>query len=485
MKLKELHTGQYIFLAGGLLFVLCSFAALLLNQPFLLSLPWVFVLGLIFLKDIRLAFYALIFALPFSFQFLEKYDLPDEPLMILNTGFFLLFCLFNIRKIDLKGILLHPLFIAVFATLIWLVVTVIMSENSPLSFKFLLKKSWYIAPFFLLPLILFREKRLIIRSFQLLFVGMLIIVMTVLFRFSAVGFAFDKVHDPVQPFFQNHVMYGSMVSVVLPLIAGAWILSRKLSVQWLLTLGAIILFLVAVYFSYSRAAWAAVLFAAVVLVAVRFKVMPFVLLSFYAVVISLVVWLSAKNNYLSYKPKFERTIMHESLEDHILATLQGTDISSAERYYRWIAALRMTSDHPVFGVGPNNFYDFYKAYTITSFKTWVSRNPERSTTHNYFLFMLVEQGIPGMLLYALLMLVVFWYGQRVYHRCRERFDRVVVMSALCTLGAIFINNFFSELLETDKIGSLFYLTIALILVMDLKTKQAKIAVETSNYIDEN
>lgn len=63
-------------------------------------------------------------------------------------------------------------------------------------------------------------------------------------------------------------------------------------------------------------------------------------------------------------------------EDHIMATTYGTDISSAERYYRWIAAIRMSEDHPYFKVGPNNFYDFYKPYTIT-FKTWVSRNPER------------------------------------------------------------------------------------------------------------
>lgn len=480
MNLRAINNAHLVFLSGGILFTMCSLFAALMSLPALMLLPWVLVCGFIFLKDIRYAFYALIFTLPFSFQFLEKYDMPDEPLMILNTGFFLLFCLFNYRRINLKGILLHPLFIAVFATIVWLVVTVVMSQNTPLSFKFLLKKSWYIAPFFLLPILLFREEKLIIRSFQLLFVAMLLIVLTVLIRFSAVDFAFDRVHDPVQPFFQNHVMYGSMVSVLIPFIVAAFVLSRKLSVQWILALAAIFIFLVATYFSYSRAAWAAVLFAAVCYGAVRLKLMPVVMLTFYAIVIGLVFWLSTNNTYLSYKPKFERTIMHESIEDHILATLQGTDISSAERYYRWIAALRMTGDHPIFGVGPNNFYDHYKAYTITSFKTWVSRNPERSTTHNYFLFMLVEQGIPGMILYAMLMLVVFYYGQRVYHRSHRRFDRVVVMGALCTLAAIFINNFFSELLETDKIGSLFYLSIALILVIDLKGKndQAKIAVET-------
>jgi O-antigen ligase len=129
----------------------------------------------------------------------------------------------------------------------------------------------------------------------------------------------------------------------------------------------------------------------------------------------------------------------------------------------------MSQDRPVFGVGPNNFYDYYKSYTVTSFRTWVSRNPERSTTHNYFLFMLVEQGYPALILYAALIWMIFFFGQKVYHRLNDRTDRIILMSAICMLASLFINNFFSELLETDKIGSLFLLGIALIVVFHLKS----------------
>ncbi|MCC7030599.1 MAG: O-antigen ligase family protein [Chitinophagaceae bacterium] len=479
MILKAGHIDLKLFISGGVLFVLCLLSAVMFDLPALMLLPVLMCIAFLFLKDIRIAFYMLIFTLPVSFQFMEKYDFPDEPLMILNTVFFLFFCLYNQKRIQMKGILLHPMVISVMLTLVWLLITILMSKNTLLSFKFLLKKSWYIAPFFLFPLILFRDKQVIIRSFQWLFVSFFCIVLIVLIRFSAVGFAFDKVHDPVQPFFQNHVMYGSMVSIVVPFIVAAIFLSRKLSVQWLFSLAGFVIFLFAVYFSYSRAAWAAILFAMLCYAAVRLKLMHYFMLAFYVLVFGMVVWLSGKNTYLSYKPKFEKTIMHESLEDHILATIQGTDISSAERYYRWIAALRMSSDHPVFGVGPNNFYDHYKPYTITSFKTWVSRNPERSTTHNYFLFMLVEQGVPGMLLYTSLIFIIFYYGQKVYHRQDDRFNKIVVMSALCAIAAIFINNFFSELLETDKIGSIFYLSIALIIAIDTRQRMTSISQKAS------
>ncbi|MBK7692238.1 MAG: O-antigen ligase family protein [Bacteroidetes bacterium] len=471
MTLKFGHIENRLFLIGSSFFLLLMLLAMYLQLSLLLLLPIPLALIFIFLKDVRFAFYALMFSLPLSFQFLEKYDFPDEPLMILNSGFFLFFCLFNYRKIKLKSLLLHPLFIAVMLSVIWLTVTVILSKNRLLSAKFLLKKTWYIIPFFLWPIIFFQEKKVVIRSYQLLFSSLFVIVIVVLIRFSAVGFAFDRVHDPIQPFFQNHVMYGSMVSVTLPFVVAAFTLSRKLSIQWLISLAAILFFLAGVYYSYSRAAWVAVIFAGGAYIAIRLKIMHWVILAFYVAVFALVFWLAKQNTYLSYKPKFEKTIMHESIEDHIVATIQGTDISSAERYYRWIAALRMSTDNPVFGVGPNNFYDYYKPYTITSFRTWVSRNPERSTTHNYFLFMLVEQGIPALVLYAVLIFVVFFYGQKVLFRQKDRFSRTVVMSAMCCIAAVFINNFFSELLETDKIGSLFYLSIAVILAVDFASKQ--------------
>lgn len=468
MILRSFDTDLKIFVAGGCLFIVSMLLGMLADMPYLMLLPVALFILFFFLKDVRYAFYALVFSLPVSFHLLEKYDFPDEPLMILNTGFFLLFCLFNYSRIKLKSLLVNPLLISVLLTFVWLIVAVLMSKDMLLSSKFLLKKTWYIFPFLLYPIILFQEKKVIIKSYQLLFFTLFIIVIIVLVRFSAVGFAFEKVHNPLQPFFQNHVMYGSMVSIFIPLITGALFLSRKLSIQWLLSLAGFFIFLMAVYFSYSRAAWMAVLFAGVCYIAVRFKLMQYVILGFYALVFTLVMWLAQGNNFLNFKPKFEKTIMHESLEDHIMATIQGTDISSAERYYRWIATLKMSSDYPLFGVGPNNFYDYYKSYTVSSFKTWVSRNPERSTTHNYFLFMLAEQGIPAMILYAAMIFIIFFYGQKVYHRQHERFYKIVVMSALCCIAGVFINNFFSELLETDKIGSIFYLCIALILATDIR-----------------
>lgn len=160
------------------------------------------------------------------------------------------------------------------------------------------------------------------------------------------------------------------------------------------------------------------------------------------------------------------TATQRTFGDLMVATFKGTDMSSMERFYRWIASSRMSKDHPLVGVGPNNFYDHYKAYSSPMFKTWVWRNAEKSTTHNYFFLMLVEQGWPAAILYGILVMVVLATAQRIYHKTRDHFYRKITMALVMMFAAGFINNFFSELLESHKIGALFFITISLLIIVD-------------------
>ncbi len=473
-----------IFLGGALLCLLCIVASLIFQLSYLSLLPFLVVAAAFMLLDIRSAFFLLIASIPISYNLKEQLgigiDFPDEPLMLFLTAAFGFVLLLNRNQLPWKRWIQNPLLMLVALTFLWTSITVICSDTPLFSAKYLLKRLWYLLPFLGFGLLLFREPKVMIRAFQFMFVPLFALVLLVLYRFSAFQFRFEDVHDPVQPFFLNHVMYGSMISCFVPLIAGALFLVPRFSFRWFSLLVALAIFLMAVYFSYSRAAWMAVLFALTAGFCIRFRVMHWLMTGIYVLVIAGVLWLAHENQYLNYRPKFERTIMHTSLADHIMATLQGTDISSAERYYRWIAAVRMSTERPITGVGPNNFYDYYKAYTISSYKTWVSRNLERSTTHNYFLFMLVEQGYPALLLYALMIWMIFWYGQALWHKLEDRFLRRVLLSVLCMIAALFINNFFSELLETDKIGSLFLLGIAVIVCIDgiHKSRQKTLLSET-------
>jgi hypothetical protein len=84
--------------------------------------------------------------------------------------------------------------------------------------------------------------------------------------------------------------------------------------------------------------------------------------------------------------------------------------------------------------------------------------------------MLVEQGWPAMILYAILVAVVFAQAQKIYYRFKDRFYKKVTLALAMMFAAGFINNFFSELLETHKVGALFYISIALLVVLDQKSR---------------
>jgi hypothetical protein len=210
------------------------------------------------------------------------------------------------------------------------------------------------------------------------------------------------------------------------------------------------------------------------------KMVNWVMPAYYAMFIVLLCYLIPNNKYLEFRPDYNNTYMHKSFTDHMIATFRGKDMSSMERLYRWIAAVRMSKDRPITGYGPHGFYYNYKPYAVSSFKTYVSRNPEHSTTHNYFLYMLVEQGWPAMLLYAALIPMLFAKAQKIYYRFKDIFYRSVTLGLAMMLGAGFINNFFSELIETHKVGAFFYIPVALLIVLDHMSKSQKLEEDVIN-----
>lgn len=473
-----------LFYVGCLAFMFCIIAALIFQTSIILAIPIVILLTPVVVKDIRKLFYVLLFCIPFSINLknfsLMSIDFPDEPIMLILTIVFLFFLVINASKNQLKERFQHPLLYFFIISFIWSFITALHSNDVPLSLKYVASKVWYLIPFLFFPIHFLHHKKVLRIVFISMLVPLVITVIQVVNNMNTTQFSFERIHEAMWPFYYNHVLFGGVVSTFLPLLVGAIFLTPQWNVRkWILILLSA-LFLFAIYFSYSRAAWVAVIFAAICYVCVRLNCMHWFLIGFYALVLVFILWLGHENKFLEYRPKLEKTFMHDKLIDHIMATIQGHDISSAERYYRWIAAIKMSADKPLMGVGPNQFYVYYKNYVVQSYRTWVSRNLDESTTHNYFLYMLVEQGYPAMLLYASFMVYVFWYAQKVRRRINDPYYKKVIMSILCMLAAFFINNFFSEILENDKMGSIFLVGIATIIAIDIHHKKENNLKKMSN-----
>jgi len=126
----------------------------------------------------------------------------------------------------------------------------------------------------------------------------------------------------------------------------------------------------------------------------------------------------------------------------------------------------MVVEKPWTGFGPGTFYPAYKSYTVSRFQTYVSDNPERSGIHNYYLMLLVEQGIPGLFFFCALIVVALLTGERVYHQLKRPRDRQMALIALHSMVIIPTLSLINDLLETDKIGPFFFLALAALVNLD-------------------
>lgn len=458
------------------LFILFASVALFAwtGSYLLLSLPFIYLFILLAGANWKMCYWVLLFFIPASIR-LEFFSntlsttVPDEPMMWM---FLLIVALLWAKD---PGHFpnwwwRNPLVLIIVLQFAWMIVSVVFSEELFYSIKFALAKCWFLVSFFIMPLFVFRKKKDFRTAFALLLIPIVITMTIIMIRHASVGFNFRKIDKSISFLYYNHVEYSTILSMYFPLIAIAYFLNRG-KTGWRLVLGILLVyFLVAIYLSYARAAMLAVVFSLAVAAAMRLRLLNLVMPVFYAAMILLIGYMVRDNKYIDFRPDYQQTYMHGSFTSHIIATFRGQDMSSMERLYRWIAGARMSNDRPWTGVGPNNFYNYYKPYAVSSFRTYVSRNDERSTTHNYFLYMLVEQGWPALILYGILVMAVFAQAQKIYFRFKDRFYKLVTMGLAMMFAAGFINNFFSELLETHKVGCLFFISIALLVILDKKSK---------------
>jgi O-antigen ligase len=100
----------------------------------------------------------------------------------------------------------------------------------------------------------------------------------------------------------------------------------------------------------------------------------------------------------------------------------------------------------------------------------VSSNEEKSSVHNYFLLVAIEQGIPGLLLLFVLLFSMFSIAIKGYHTLKDPFDKALSMLCGVMLSMIVTLNLLSDLIETDKIGSLFFIVLGILIHLQVKIK---------------
>lgn len=465
-----------IFLVFSFILLASLAGAIYFQNPLYLILPVLIVLTGILLTNYTVLYYLLLLAIPFS----TEVDLPNgfgtdlfsEPLIIL-LGICTLgsWCLG--QKPD-RSFMQHPLVLLILLIFGWSIVTALFSQNQVRSIKYLLAKSWYLLVFvFFTGRLLLNSVRL--RWFLYFFIGGLAVVVSItLYRHALVGFSFAMVNKIVAPFLRNHVMYGVLAAAALPYAVYLALLQKE-KILKILLIAICFLLLAGVLASYTRASWLSLPIAVGYGFMIRYRLTKYLLLSVTVTCILAIVYFGANHRYMQYAPDYQKTIFNQhDIAKHLQATYTLSDLSGMERVYRWVAAARMIADKPWLGSGPNSFYPEYFKYTVTRFTTYVSDNPEKSTVHNYFLLQFAEQGYLGGILFLILTGYVLLLPEKIYHRTTATPDhkRIGLAAGLCFF-IITVHLFLNDLVETDKIGFLFYTSLVVLIRLDLRTASSK------------
>lgn len=451
------------------IFVLLNTYFVYKENYFGILIPLACILLLMYIFSLENILLLAVFTTPLAID-LGDYDLgvsisvPSEPLLI-GILFFI------ILKILLEGgierrIVRHPVTLAILFNLAWMLITAITSDMPLVSFKYLLSRLWFIIPVYFGGLMLFHTKANI-RKFIWAYVSSLILVIFyTTWVHMGYGFSEKAGHWVMTPFYNDHTAYGVILALFVPVILGLSI-DKEVSVKQRVFAGiALLIILVALFLSYSRAAWVGVGFAIGVLVLVKLRI------SFKWIAIStvalLVIFFTFKFEILDKLEKNKQDASANLIE-HIQSIANiSSDASNLERINRWQAALRMFSERPVVGWGPGTYQFEYAPFQRAKEKTIISTNlGDMGNAHSEYIGPLAESGVPGLLSVLFLLIAVIYTGLNVYKKASSRQTRLLALSATLGLITYFVHGLMNNFLNTDKASVPFWGLVSIIVALDL------------------
>lgn len=463
-----------LFTVYSSILVLSTLAAIFLHSVLPLLLPILVAFLFQVVVDYEKVYLLLFLCLPLSTEvFITDHlatDLPTEPLIVGLMFLYFLLVIYRPKNLSMK-FLGHPFSLLLILHIVWIAITTVTSSELSFSIKFLLAKIWYVVTFFYFAGFMFRKKGYVDKILWLIAVPLALATVKVILHHATLNFGFKAINAACPPFFRNHVSYAAMLSIFLPFM---WYLRKwakdERTKYWATVISGILIF--AIVMAYTRAAYVAILLALMAFWIIRFRFLALAMGLATVLIIGVLAFLLTGNRFMELVPS-EKTVAHTELSGIISSTSELKDVSTMERYYRWIAGVRMISEKPVMGFGPGNFYTYYKQYALSRFSTYVSGNPEKSGVHNYYIMVAVEQGIIGLIIFILLVYTILLRGQDIYHQTTDKKQRDLVMAVL--LSSIIIDAFLlmNDMIETDKLGSFFFLNMAILITVEINNKRLK------------
>lgn len=402
-------------------------------------------------------------------EFPIDFYMPTEPLLFGILIIFVFKLLIN-NNLD-KKLLVHPVSIAIYFSLIWMLVTSLTSTMPVVSLKYLLARLWFVAAFYFLATQLFKKPKNIKAYILLYAVPFVFVMFYSFFRHVSIGlFNQSAAHWVMSPFYNDHTSYGAMLAMFIPVIIGLAVNSKYSQTQKLFIWIMLAIYIVSLVLSFSRAAWLSLIGAFGVYMLIKFKI-KFRTIAFIAVLFGFVLL----SFWSSIAVQLSRNKQDSSgdIEEHIQSMSNiNTDASNLERLNRWNSAFRMFYEKPIFGWGPGTYSFQYAAFQFSYEKTIISTNAgNMGNAHSEYIGPLAESGVLGTLSFILILITSIYTGLRVVKRTKEKEIKMLAIGSLLGLITYFLHGFLNNFLDTDKASAPFWGFIAILVAIDIYHKE--------------
>lgn len=441
-------------------------------------IPVVLLFALVAIFSYDKLFWMAIFFTPFSVPLKEFVQAPFDMLLPTEPLVFAILILFFIglitgRRLP-KALLQHPISIAIYVYLGWMMVTVFTSTLPLVSIKFFLNRLWYIVAFYFLAAYLFRDRKNIDKFVWVYMLALLPVIAYTIFRHAGYGL-YDKqaAHFVMTPFFNDHTSYGAILAFFIPFLMGYAFTNFYASKRKFWSTVLLIIFVVAIILSYTRAAWLSLFIGFGVWFMMRMKI------KFRTLLISvgaLLLMFFAFQKQIIMKLEQNSQDSSSNLTEHLNSmTNISTDASNVERINRWSCAIQMFNEKPVLGWGPGTYAMNYAPFQLTKYRTIISTNSgDGGNAHSEYLGALAESGVFGTLTFIVLIAMVLYYGIMTHIHTRDKHLRTLVISAVVALMTYYVHAFLNNFLDIDKAAVPFWGFTAIIVALDIyHREQAK------------
>ncbi len=421
----------------------------------------------------------IVFSTPLSIIYNESssgisFALPTELLLF---GGLLLFIVRTIIHNDIdKNVWKSPITLSILMYMSWQLLTAFTSTMPGVSIKFFIGNLWFIAVFYMLGTKWLNTPKNALKFYWLYIIPMAMVIMYTMVNHSKTFFSLDTSSFAMNPFFIDHGVYGAAIAFCIPFLVIYLLKATKLTRHPAMTfmgLMFLLIFIIGLIFSFTRAAWLSVVAASAFYILLTFGV------KFKHLVVTLLLMAGLFFQFeteISLMLNKNKTHSSKDLDKHLQSVSNvRNDASNLERLNRWNSGFRMFAQKPLMGWGPGTYQFRYAPFQKPSEKTIISTNTHQvGGIHSEYFGPLVEMGVLGFLLFLGMVGTFIHQGMRLYYTGFTLQHKLLGLAALLGLITYFTHGALNNYFDTDKCASLVWGSAAIITALNVDSDRLRL-----------